>query len=705
MKTFLTTLLAMMTTVMATAQPSERLLTMEEAVLGTGLQVKNLQVVWRPSSEAFTVVDDGSIYDVDVKRGERELLTTLDRINALLGTSIKRMPPYILTGKGTMRFQVGRELVGIDPVADTIVHRYPFPEGVQSALYGDEGRFLYSRQNNLWWCDREGKEYAITEESDPGIVTGQVVSRNEFGIVSGLFPAPDKWQLAFYQKDERAVTQFPLLDIESRTGTLRQIRYPMAGMASERVRLGIYHYETRKTVWVDVDDFDQERYLCGVTWSPDSKLIYIQVLDRKQQNVALNAYSAADGSLVKRILTEHSDKYVEPVGGLHFLKGDPSRFIYTTSNRDGYRNLYLCTVDGRVERLTKVDADVEFAGQYGNYIYYYSAEVSPVERHLFRYDLKRGKTTRMTQAPGWHHCTISPDGEHFIDNYSSLEVPRIITLCDSKGRVKQTLLEAEDPSKELNYGSIELGTIKSADGGYDNYYRLIKPHDFDPTKKYPVILYVYGGPHSQMVTNTFQAQLRRWEMLMAQRGYVVLVMDNRGTSNRGLAYEQATHRRLGKCEMEDQVKAVEWLLENEWADRERVGVHGWSYGGFMTISLMTNYPDLFKVGVAGGPVIDWKWYEVMYGERYMSTPEDNAEGYAATSLIPMAEKLEGKLLICQGAVDPVVVWQHSLSFVRASVVAGVQVDYFPYPTHEHNVMGKDRVHLMEKVTDYFELHL
>lgn len=705
MNYFLTTLLAMMTTAMAVAQPTERVLTMEEAVLGVGLQVENRQVVWRPSSEVYTVVDGSTIYDVDLRTGEQQVLTTLDRINAVLGTSIKRMPPYTLTGKGTMRFQVGRELVGIDPKADTIVHRYPFPEGVNAARYADEGRFLYARANNLWWSDRAGKEYAITEESDPAIVSGQVVSRNEFGIMSGVFPAPDLMQVAFYQKDESAVTQFPLLDIQSRTGTLREIRYPMAGMASERVRLGIYHYETRQTVWVDVDDFTEERYLCGVTWSPDSKLIYIQVLDRKQQNVHLNAYSAADGKKVRTVLTEHSDKYVEPVDGIHFLKGDPAHFIYTTSNRDGYRNLYRCSVEGEVERLTKVDADVEWAGQYGRYLFYYSAEVSPVERHLFRIDTKTGKTARMTHAAGWHNCIISPDGTHFIDNYSSLDVPRIITLNDSKGRVKRTILTAADPSKELNYGVIELGSIKSADGQYDNYYRLIKPHDFDPTKKYPVILYVYGGPHSQMVTNTFQAQLRRWEMLMAQRGYVVLVMDNRGTSNRGLNYEQATHRNLGKCEMADQVKAVEWLLENEWADRERVGVHGWSYGGFMTISLLTNYPDLFKVGVAGGPVIDWKWYEVMYGERYMSSPEDNPEGYAATSLIPMAEKLQGKLLICQGAVDPVVVWQHSLSFVRACVVAGVQVDYFPYPTHEHNVMGKDRVHLMQKVTDYFELHL
>ncbi|MBQ1205110.1 MAG: S9 family peptidase [Alistipes sp.] len=208
-----------------------------------------------------------------------------------------------------------------------------------------------------------------------------------------------------------------------------------------------------------------------------------------------------------------------------------------------------------------------------------------------------------------------------------------------------------------------------------------------------------------MVKNTFQGQLRRWEMYMAQRGYVVFVMDNRGTSNRGLEFEQAIHRQCGKAEMADQIAGLEWLLSHPWCDRDRVGVHGWSYGGFMTISLMTNYPDLFKVGVAGGPVIDWKWYEVMYGERYMETPESNPEGFASTSLIPMAEKLEGKLLICQGAIDATVLWQHSLSFVRACVVKGVQVDYFPYPCHEHNVMGRDRIHLMQKVTDYFEDYL
>lgn len=417
----------------------------------------------------------------------------------------------------------------------------------------------------------------------------------------------------------------------------------------------------------------------------------------------LNRYNAADGQFVATLLSEHSDRYVEPSHPLYFIDGDSDKFIYTTNNRDGYRNLYLCSVSqGSVERFTAVDADVTYIGQSGDAVYYYSAEVSPIERHLFRKSLRTGKTLRLTREAGWHNCTLSPDGRYFADDYSSLDTPRVVAIGSTDGGFYREEFRADNPSKEYNYSTIELGSVRSADGKYDNYYRLIKPLDFDPSKRYPVILYVYGGPHSQLVRNNFQATLRRWEMYMAQHGYVVFVMDNRGTANRGAEYEQAIHRRCGKCEMEDQMAGLRWLLSHEWADSTRVGVHGWSYGGFMTISLMTNYPEVFKVGVAGGPVIDWKWYEVMYGERYMETEQTNAEGFAAVSLIPRAKDLKGKLLICQGAMDRTVVWQHSLNFIDGCIKQNVQVDYFPYPRADHNVVGRDRVHLMQKVTDYFE---
>lgn len=562
------------------------------------------------------------------------------------------------------------------------------------------------RANNIVWVEADGSERKVTSFDDANIVCGATVSRNEFGISGGLFPSPDGQRLAFYKKDESRVTTFPLLDITSRTGTLFEIKYPMNGMPSERIEVGVYDVQTGATVYLDITDFDEERYVTNLTWSPDSQRIYAQVVDRAQKNVHLNAYDAASGVFVATLLTEHDDRYVEPQHPLYFLSGDSSKFIYTTNNRDGYRNLYLYSLaDGTLRRLTATEADVEYVGQSDRAIFYYSAEQSPIERHLMRLDLRTGKVLQLTREAGWHTCTLSADGRAFSDNYSSLAVPRVVAVGTTDGRLYRELFRAPDPSAEFNYAQIELGSVPSADGRYDNYYRLIKPLDFDPAKKYPVILYVYGGPHSQMVCNSFQAQLRRWEMYMAQRGWVVFVMDNRGTANRGAEYERAIHRRCGECEMEDQMAGMRWLLSHDWADAERVGVHGWSYGGFMTISLMVNYPEVFKVGVAGGPVIDWKWYEVMYGERYMETEATNAEGFAATSLLPRAKDLRGKLLICQGAVDDVVVWQHSLNFIDECIKHNVPVDYFPYPRAQHNVRGKDRVHLMQKVTDYFEDYL
>ena len=573
----------------------------------------------------------------------------------------------------------------------------------------------YTKGQSLWLRDKEGNEKAIAESEDKNITYGQFVSRNEFGINDGIFWAPDSSKVAFYRKDESRVTSFPLLDITTRTGSLKEIKYPMAGMDSENVQLGIYDVAAGSTIYIKAEEFGYDRYLTNITWSPDATGVYVQVLDRSQKHMKLNLYSAQDGSLVKTLLTEDSDKYVEPLDPLYFIAGSNGFFLYRTASRDGYRNLYLCDNDGNVRRLTATDADVEYIANDGRYVYYTSAEVSPVDNHLFRIEIKGlkkgvvkstfGTPQRLTTESGWHTISMSPDCKYFTDSWSNLTTPRVIDLCTADGKTVRNLLTAEDPTMDYAYTEISLGTVKSADGQYDNWYRLIKPKDFDPSKKYPVILYVYGGPHSQMVQNTYMAQLRRWEMYMAQRGYLVYVQDNRGTPNRGLAFEQAIHGQCGQAEMADQMEGIKMLMDLPYVDKDRIGVHGWSYGGFMTISLITNYPEVFKVGVAGGPVIDWKWYEVMYGERYMDHPDTNPEGYAKTSLINKAKDLKGKLLICQGAIDPVVVWEHSLSFVRECIKNNVQVDYFPYPCAEHNVMGKDRVHLHDKISMYFEDYL
>ena len=561
------------------------------------------------------------------------------------------------------------------------------------------------------------KDICIAEGSD-GIVYGESVSRNEFGIDGGLFPSPDGKKLAFYRKDESRVTKFPLLDITTRTGSLKEIRYPMNGMESELIALGVYDTETGRTLYLDVTDFTEERYLTNVTWTPDSKQIWIQVMARSQHEMHLNSYSAETGAFIRTLLTEENEAWVEPMDPVWFPGERYDLFFYRTDNRDGYRNLYLCDTLGGVRRLSAVDADVAYVSNTEKALWYTSAEVSPIENHLFRMDLKLakagknalrntriGKPVRLTTERGWHTVAMNEDRTWYFDSWSNLNLPGKTVLRSSDGKKSIDIAESANPIADFAQTTVELGTVKSADGQFDNYYRLIYPLNFDPQKKYPLIVYVYGGPHSQLVKDTWLGEIRLWEMLMAQKGYVVYIQDNRGTENRGAAFEKAINRRCGEAEMADQVAGIRKLCEQPWIDSDRIGVHGWSYGGFMTISLMTHYPEIFKVGVAGGPVIDWKWYEVMYGERYMDNPDTNPQGFAETSLINAAPRLKGRLLICQGAVDNTCVWQHSLSFVQACIEKLIPIDYLPYPLAEHNVRGPLRAHLMDSVTRYFEDHL
>ena len=704
MKKLFFTFIGLAMTFSASAQG--KLLTMEEAIIGRHLAPKNIYVQWQGNRDVATYLEDGNLV-ADAVTGDKKVLLSLGDLNAMLGAELKGWPNYSWKDAATLVVRHAQRWIEIDVEGKKIVSDRKLCDKAQNLKSNGRDLIAYTKANNLYYMDALGHEFAVTENRDRNIVSGQFVSRNEFNIADGIFWSPDGKKLAFYQKDESEVTNFPLFDINSRTGKVRNIKYPMAGMKSEQVSLGVYDIASGKTTFMQVDDFGREQYLTNIAWDPASEKIYIQVLDRAQKHMHLNRYDAQTGACEKTLLTEQSTKYVEPFTPVVFLKNDPSKFIYRTNSRDGFFSLYLVeAASGKVlKRLTDVDADVAMVGQDSRYIYYTSAEVSPIDNHLFRVDVKSGKKTRLTKEEGWHNITMSKNATMYVDNYNALNVPRVINFAKNNGETLKNLLTAENPTADYNYGEITIGSLKSADGKFDNYYRLIKPINFDPAKKYPTILYVYGGPHAQLVRNVWTADMARWEMLMAQKGYVVFVMDNRGTPNRGLEYEQAIHGQCGQCEMADQMEGIKFLKSQPWVDADRIGVHGWSYGGFMTISLTTNFPETFKVAVAGGPVIDWKWYEVMYGERYMDSPHVNPEGYEKVSLIRKAKDLKSKLLICQGVIDPVVVCEHSLSFVRECVKNNVQVDYFPYPCHEHNVRGKDRIHLMQKVTDYFEDYL
>lgn len=713
---FLLAYLLIICALFSAANAQSKKLSMEDAILGQWgkFYPESLsQLSWKGESNLISYVSNDEI--MAAKPGEEaKAIFSLSILNEILKSAeceeVNQFPRFSWIGSDIIQFTSRGKLIKIDLLNKKLVLKLEINSLAENIEFcAANSSIAYTIENNLYVSNVDGNEFAVTSDKDKNIVNGQTVSRSEYGITDGIFWSPKGKYLAFYRKDESKVTSFPLVDISTRVGDLKEIKYPMAGMNSEAVSLGVYNYKMKSTVWIQPNDFESDQYLTNISWGADGEFIYIQVLNRASDHAKLNKYEAATGKFVKTLFEEKDDRWVEPSHELIFLKNSPDRFIYQTNNRDGFNHAYLYDVEGDlIKQLTYGDWEIiEILGfdSSEKNMFFVSTEVSPIERHVYKLNLKTGKRVRLTMDEGTHAVQVSTDGKYIIDNYSSLNIPRKINIADAKGKVIKELVNAENKLADYNLGEISLGTIKSADEKTDLHYRMVKPEGFDPNKKYPVVIYVYGGPHAQMVTNNWLGGSRLWEQYMAQNGYLIYVLDNRGSANRGKEFEAVIHRQCGQPEMADQMKGVEFLKSLPYVDADRFGVHGWSYGGFMTISLITNYPEVFKVGVAGGPVIDWKWYEAMYGERYMDTPEENPEGYAKTSLIAKVKDLKGKLLICQGAMDNTVLWQHSLNFVRECIKNNIQVDYFPYPSAEHNVRGRDRIHLKQKVSNYFDDYL
>jgi len=580
-------------------------------------------------------------------------------------------------------------------------------EGLSWEDWNPTSRCLaYNRENNLYVLTADGKEHAVSHDGSLEMVYGQSVHRDEFGISKGTFWSPDGRRLCFYKMDQSMVSDYPLVDISMRIAAEVPIKYPMAGEKSHRVSIGVFNPKTNETVWLETGD-NTDQYFCGITWSPDSRKIFLYNLNRDQNDLRLWQFDSQTGQKEKELYEEKHPKYVQPEHGLTFLPWDTDKFIYW-SEKDGFTHLYLYSLkEGKtVRKITDnrcgVVVDLLGVNNQTKSVIVNCTGLSPIQHNLFRVSVENDKIVHLGGDKGVHEGDLASDGSILLDKWTSPEVPRKIDLIQISSLKTENILTAENPWKNYNVPEISSGTLKAADGQTNLYYRLVKPTNFDPNKKYPAIVYVYGGPHTRLVEASFGYMYRGWEIYMAQKGYVVFVLDNRGSNERGLDFENVTFRHLGTEEMKDQMKGVDFLKSLPYVDDSRLGVHGWSFGGFMTVDLMLTYPDVFKCGVAGGPVIDWSYYEVMYGERYMDTPQTNAEGYQENNLNLRAGNLKGRLLVIFGYNDPVCVPQHTLSFIRACETAGTHPDMLTYPGDEHNMQGADRIHLHEQITRYFE---
>ena len=657
---------------------------------------------WVPETDQYTIcsADWKSIQLSAVSSEKSTELLTIDALNQALGTKFAHFAYSSWVSKDVLQVSDGGSVFALYNVVTKTGTTHTVAENGDNAhFHAASKRLAFTIDNNLYIQESAKFFSPITKNKDKNIVSGQTYARSEFGISEGIFWSNSGALLAFYQKDESAVHDYPLLDVSQVPGAVRFIKYPMAGQASEKPKVGIYNVKTKKTVFISPRS-GADSYLTNVTFTPSEKYIMVAEVNRDQNHMWLNLYDVK-GTFIRTLLEEANDKWVEPEHPAFFPSNASDNFIWI-SEKNGFNNLYYCDIKGTIiKTLTSnkfVCKSILAANEDGSKIYYAATGPNPCNTLVYEVDLQ-GNNRLLTTQEGTHRFALAPKGAYYYDAFGSLEVANKEQIMTLNGKVAKPLHNAVDALMDYEIGTTEIGTLKATDGSA-LYYRMIRPSNFDPSKKYPVLVYVYGGPHAQMVTNSWLAGANLWMHWLANQGYIVFTLDNRGSGERGFEFESQIHRQLGTIEMEDQLTGVNYLKSLNYVDANRMAVHGWSFGGFMTTSLMLRQAGIFNVGVAGGPVIDWKLYEVMYGERYMDLPEQNPDGYKNNALTNYTKNLKGKLLLIHGTVDDVVVMQHNEVLLKSFIENGVQADYFVYPMHPHNVSGKDRAHLMEKILLY-----
>jgi dipeptidyl-peptidase 4 len=700
---------AMLAIISCTAFAQKKELTLSESVLQQYRAFRPDQLTgfsWIPKSDNYVYAESyTTMKRSSAKKNTPENWFTIQEVNTALGAKLFSFYGYTWKNDQELYVNNGQQFYVYNPTTKKGKTIADLGEDAENAtLEPTTGHVAYTQANNLYIQGASGEKIVVTSNENKGIVSGQTIARNEFGIAGGIFWSPQGNHLAFYQKDESGVHEYPLVNIMDTPGSMMPIRYPMAGQTSEKPKVGIFHLATKQTVFITPKGAADD-YVTNLAWTPDEKYIIIAEVNRDQNHMWLNMYDAKSGVFVRTLLEETSDKWVEPEHPVFFPSAASNNFVWI-SEKDGFNNLYYYSIDGKlIRQLTTnkfVAKEILQSTKAGQEIVFSATGTSPLNTLYYVVDLN-GKQRCLTLEEGTHAIYLNESGTFFLDEYSSHTVPSKSVLKTISGKVVKNLLTSADKLADYKIGTADIGQIKAGDGSV-LYTRLIKPSNFDPEKKYPVLVYVYGGPHAQMITNSWLDGASLWMYWMAEQGYLVFTLDNRGSGERGFAFESQVHRQLGTIEIEDQMKGVDFLKSLPYVDSSRLAVHGWSFGGFMTTSLMLRQAGTFNVGVAGGPVTDWKYYEVMYGERYMDRPEQNQKGYEQSSLMTHAANLKGDLLLIHGTVDDVVVMQHNLALVKKFVDLGIQMDFFPYPMHKHNVTGKDRVHLMEKVLKYVIEH-
>lgn len=689
--------------------------TLEDAVIhGEKFFGKSLtKIEFIPGTNYFSHLDikNGFIIIRNIKNGKEKSRISLKELKHIMIDKVdtsKFVLPLEMEwiDKNKFQFWYNDSLFTLNIAKKKVSLSWVIPTKYQHKFVSPNKQYMVLvKDYNLYLLNRKGELKQLTRDGNENIQYGTDVHRREFGIKKGegVFWSPDGKKFAFYRKDQTMVKDYPYFQYHTRPMSIKFQKYPMAGLENHLVQLGIYNLAKDTIIYLNTGP-EKDVYLTSIAWTGDGKHLLLARVNRDQNHVDVMRFTGVDHWKSHILFTENDARWTEPENSIIPLKQNPKQFLWYFY-RGGFKNLTLYNIYGRkIKEITQFHFDItQIYGEKNGKIFMQATGKDPLDRHVFVADTKDKKVTQITSGQGNYSLLFNPNGPWQLISFSDLKTPyRLYNVKNQK--LGNIIYTSPNPLKGYAIPKREYVTIKANDG-CDLYGLLITPPEMQPEQKYPVLVYVYGGPHSQLVRHQWLGFPHPWLYYMAQNGYVVFVMDNHGTDNRGKHFAQENFRRLGTVELNDQLKGIEYVRSLSFVDTERIGVHGWSFGGFMTLTLMTRASDIYKVGIAGAPVVDWKYYETVYTERYMDTPENNPEGYQQSSILNHIQNLKGKLLVIHGTSDETVVWQHTILLLEKAIQTGRQIDYFIFPGQKHGIRGKGRFYLYKKMTDYFNQFL
>jgi dipeptidyl-peptidase-4 len=677
-------------------------------------------IEWAPDSKRFSYLDrQGSgqnaelqLWTMDAATGERTVLVNAatlksvmqpEKANTSQSTGLGRVQAdnYLWSPDADSLLFIGsNSLVLLDLKTMTPKSILSSEQEIEDPKFSPDSHWIsFSRNANLFVVNiSSGAVTALTTGGSEELLKGKLdwVYPEELDTRTAYWWSPDSTKIAYYEMDERPVTRYPIMDMSSPTGGTEYTRYPQAGEANPIVRVGVVRISGGETKWLDTGK-DTDVYLARVNWLPDSRRVAIQRLHRAQDQLDL-LFADADTGASKTILTE-SDKYWINISDDLYFFSDNKRFLWS-SERTGYRHFYLYDTDGKeLAQLSSGEWAISDLGGFGpgsanhpavdeasGYIYFTTNKDNVRETQLYRVSLSDKSLTRITKDAGSHSAKIAPDASAFIDTYSTAATPSRQDLYRMDGTKVAVVNEGKVPElAEYKLSPLEFVEV-TADDGTKLSASIIKPLNFDPAKKYPVLINVYGGPHVQLVRNTWGGLRYLLDQVYAAKGYILFTLDNRGSWGRGHAFETLVYHHMGKIELQDQLAGVKYLKSLGYVDPARIGITGGSYGGYMTLEALFNAPEVFKLGVSDAPVTDWKLYDTIYTERYMGRPQDNADGYKDSSPVNQAEYLKAKLMLVHGTGDDNVHFANSVELLNAMIDGGHYPDQFmAFPGRGHGI--------------------